>query len=167
METIQATLRYLRIAPRKTRLAVNVIKGLSANEAEAQLILSSRRSGDYLLRLLRSAIANATNNKKIPVTKLFVQNVYVNQGPKIKRGTPRARGSMALIEKKMSHVTIVLGVREEEKEKKFTITDTKKAKKVTKKEKKASAKTAAHEEGEKKARTKKGAVQKTFQRKSV
>lgn len=167
METIQATLRHLRIAPRKVRLAVNVIKGLSANEAEAQLMLSSRRSGDYLLRLLRSAIANATNNKKIPVTKLFVKNVYVNQGTKMKRGNPRARGSMALIEKKLSHVTIELGVREEEKENKFKIQDTKKAKKVTKKEKKAAAKTVAHEEGEQKTKTKKGAAQKTFRRKSV
>jgi len=119
METIQATLRYLRIAPRKSRLAVNVIKGLSVNEAEAQLLLSPFRSRDYLLRLLRSAVANAENNKKIPATKLFVKDVYVDQGPKMKRGTPRARGSMALIEKKMSHVTIVLGVREDEKEKKL------------------------------------------------
>ncbi|RJQ26985.1 50S ribosomal protein L22 [Candidatus Parcubacteria bacterium] len=166
METIQATLRYLRIAPRKSRLAVNIIKGLSANEAEAQLLLSPLRSRDYLLRLLRSAIANAEHNKKIPVTKLFVKDVYVNQGPKMKRGTPRARGSMALIEKKMSHVTIVLGVREEEKEKKFTIQDTKKAKKVTKKEKKAT-KAGAHEEGDQNTKTKKGVAQKTFRRKSV
>ncbi|MFA5870774.1 MAG: 50S ribosomal protein L22 [Candidatus Paceibacterota bacterium] len=166
METITATLRNLRIAPRKSRLAANVIKGLSANEAEAQLSLSSRRSRDYLLRLLRSAIANAENNNKIPVTRLFVKNVIVNQGTKMKRGTPRARGSMALIEKKMSHVTIVLGVNEEAKDKKFAIQEVKKTKKRTAKEKKVVKGDDSHS-GEKGAKTRKGAAQKTFQRKAV
>lgn len=165
METISATLRNLRIAPRKSRLAVNVIKGLSANEAEAQLSLSPRRSKDYLLRLLRSAIANAENNKKIPVTRLFVKNVIVNQGTKMKRGTPRARGSMALIEKKMSHVTIVLGVNEEAKDKKFAIQEVKKVKKGASKGKKVVKSEDAH--ADKGAKAKKGAAQKTFQRKSV
>ncbi|MFA6407479.1 MAG: 50S ribosomal protein L22 [Candidatus Paceibacterota bacterium] len=118
---IVAKLNYLRLSQRKVRLSANIIKGLSVNEAEGQLILSPRRSRDYLLRLLRSAVANAKNNNKMDVEKLYVKDVRVDKGPSQKRFVPRARGSMSQIEKKTCHVTLELGVRDEAKKSRFTI----------------------------------------------
>ncbi|MFA6365103.1 MAG: 50S ribosomal protein L22 [Candidatus Paceibacterota bacterium] len=118
---IVAKLNYLRLSQRKVRLSSNIIKGLSVNEAEGQLILSPRRSRDYLLRLLRSAVANAKNNNKIDVEKLYVKDVRVDKGPSQKRFVPRARGSMSQIEKKTCHITLVLGIREDAKKSRFTI----------------------------------------------
>jgi large subunit ribosomal protein L22 len=126
METIVAKLKYMRISHRKSRLAANTLKGLSAQEAEAQLFVMPHRSRDYLLRLLRSAIANAKHNNKIEVERLFIKEIRVDGGPMTKRWTPRARGSASKIEKKTSHVTIVLGVRDEPVAKKYNIVPAKK-----------------------------------------
>lgn len=110
MKTITAQLRHLRIAPRKTRFIADVIRGLSVNEAEARLTLSPQRPSLALLKLLRSAISNATHNAKLDPGTLFIKEIRVNQAPKLVRYWPRARGSMAKIEKKSSHITLVLAV---------------------------------------------------------
>ncbi len=112
METQTAKLHYLRIAPRKVRSVGDLIKGLSANEAEAQLLLQRRRPAKALLKLLRSAVANAAANKRWDTGHLYVASVRVDQGPMLKRHLPRARGSASPIQKKMSHVTLVLGLNE-------------------------------------------------------
>jgi len=109
MQTQTAQLRYLRIAPRKTRGVADLIRGLSVNEAEAQLLVQRRRPAKALLKLLRSAVANAKNNKLNP-DHLFVSEIRVDGGPMLKRFLPRARGSASPIQRKMSHVTITLGV---------------------------------------------------------
>jgi len=116
METQTAKLNYLRIAPRKTRSVADLIRGLSVNDAEAQLMVQSRRPAKALLKLLRSAVANAKNNK-LEVDHLFVKEIRVDGGPMLKRYLPRARGSASPIQKKMSHVTIVLGINEKLKPK--------------------------------------------------
>lgn len=103
-----AQLNYLRIAPRKVRLVADLIKGLPVNEAEAQLLLLRKRASRALLKLLRSAVANAKNNKKIAEDTLFVEDLRVDGGPMLKRYLPRARGRATPIQKKMSNVTIVL-----------------------------------------------------------
>ncbi len=128
---IVAKLKYMRISPRKARLSANILKKLSVNEAEGQLLLSPHRTKDYFLRLLRSAVANAKNNHKIDAGRLFVKDIRVDKGPVSKRWTPRARGSASKIEKKTSHITIVLGVVEEAKKMRFTIVE-KKRKDTTK-----------------------------------
>jgi large subunit ribosomal protein L22 len=110
VETVQ--LNYLKIAPRKVRSVADLVKGLSANEAEAQLLLERRRPAQALLKLLRSAVANATNNKRLNPDHLFIASIRVDQGPMLKRILPRARGSASPLQKKMSHVTLVLGVNE-------------------------------------------------------
>ncbi len=102
-----AKLNYLKIAPRKVRLIANTLKGLSVKEAEAQLMMRIQRSSEPLLKLLRSAIANAKNNK-LNVSKLFVSSILVNPGPMLKRFMPRAQGRATPIHKKMSHVVLVL-----------------------------------------------------------
>ena len=115
------------MAPRKVRSVGDLVKGLSVNEAEAQLMVQTRRPAKAILKLLRSAVANAKTNKKLNVDHLFVQNVRVDGGPMLKRILPRARGSASPIQKKMSHVTITLGVNENLKSK-YTIVTPKKTK---------------------------------------
>ena len=80
MKTQTAKLNYLKIAPRKTRLVANVLKGLSVNEAEAQLLMSPKRASGPLIKLLRSAIANAKNRQLNP-ERLFIKEIRVDQGP--------------------------------------------------------------------------------------
>lgn len=108
-----AQLNYLKIAPRKVRFVADLIKGLSVSEAEAQLIFNRRRPSEALLKLLRSAVANAVNNQKMNKDTLVVKSIFVNQGPMLKRFLPRAMGRATPIQKKSSHVVITL----EEKEK--------------------------------------------------
>ncbi len=124
MDTLTVKLNYLRIPPRKVRLLANSLKGLLATEAEARLMLNPRRSKEALLKLLRSAIANAKNNHQLSPEKLFIKSVLVNIGPRYKHWTPRAKGSAAVIQRLTSHVTLVLGIRSEVPSR-FTIVRTK------------------------------------------
>jgi len=114
MKTQTAKLKYLKISPRKTRLVADLIKGLPANEAEAQLLILPNRASTPLLKLLRSAMANAKNNQKMEAGKLFIKDIRVDIGPRQKRWRTRARGSMAMIEKKSCHVILVLEEAEKE-----------------------------------------------------
>lgn len=134
--TTQVSLRYLRIAPRKTRLVADVIRGMSVNNAEAQLMISPRRPSVALLKLLRSGVANAKLNLQADPDALFIKEIRVDGGPMMKRWTPRARGSAAQIQKKMSHITITLGVSTTPTKSRFTIlAKPKKEKKDTEKKK--------------------------------
>ena len=109
-----AQLKYLRIAPRKVRLIGDLVKGLPAVEAEAQLMYERKRAAKPVLKLLRSAVANAVATKKANVEKLFVESVRVDGGPMMKgRYLPRAHGSASPIQRKMSHITIVLAEKED------------------------------------------------------
>jgi large subunit ribosomal protein L22 len=117
MEQQIAKLNYLRIAPRKVRSVGDLVKGLSVNDAEAQLMIQRRRPAQALLKLLRSAVSNAKNNKKLNVEHLYVVTIRVDGGPMLKRMLPRARGSASPIQKKMSNVTLILGVNENLKNK--------------------------------------------------
>jgi len=123
-----AKLNYLRIAPRKVRSVAQIIKGLSVNEAEAALLTQRRRAAAPLLKLLRSAVANAKNNKRLSEDKLYIESLRVDQGPMLKRFLPRARGMATPIEKKMSNVIIVLAEKPELKLPRFKIVVKKKVK---------------------------------------
>lgn len=105
---IKAHLRYLRMAPRKVRLAAGAIKGKSAEEAEAVLEFLPKIAARALNKLLKSAIANARHNFNIEKENLVVKNITVDKGPTLKRFMPRARGMASPIRKRESHVTIVL-----------------------------------------------------------
>lgn len=173
-QEVKAQVKYLRIAPRKTRLLADVIRGLGVNEAEARLILAPQRSAGPLLKLLRSAIANAKNNFKIEPEKLFVKAISVDQGPKLKRFMPRARGSVSKIEKKTSHVNLTLGVGDQKRNWRFKIEVPVKAKKTKEhkhvhEEKEKKAKPGAEEVLKKNPSTKgsSGVFKKMFSRKSV
>ena len=129
MKTATAKLNYLRMAPRKTRLIANMIKGLSANEAEAQLLLNPRKASEPILKLLRSAIANG-KQKNIQLENLFVKEIRVDQGPMLKRFMPRAQGRATPIQKKTSHITLILAESEKIKKPRFKIVKPERIKKM-------------------------------------
>ena len=130
MKIQTAKLNYLKISPRKARLVADLIKGLPANEAEAQLLILPNRASKPLLKLLRSAMANAKNNQQMNINKLLIKDIRVDLGPRQKRWRTRARGSSSPIEKKSCHITLVLEELEKEIPLKFKfVPKPKKAKK--------------------------------------
>ena len=104
---VTARLRYLRIAPRKVRLVADLIRGKTVEEAQTILSFTTKKAAQTLLKLLNSAIANAKNLELDPAN-LCISKILVDEGPKYKRWRARARGMAAEIQKKTSHVTIVL-----------------------------------------------------------
>ncbi len=169
-------MRHLNIAPRKTRFVADTLRGLSVNEAEAELMLQSRRPSVPLLKLLRSAVANAKANDKIEPVRLFVKEIKVDEGPVMKRYMPRAFGRINLIQKKTSHVTLILGVAEKPKEAKFVVLPKPKKEKEHKHKKPAAEKAEPEKEkaksgsppaGGKKTDKGPGFFRRTFRRKSV
>jgi large subunit ribosomal protein L22 len=121
-------LNYLRMAPRKVRAVADLVKGLSVNEAEAQLMMQPRRAAKPLLKLLRSAVSAAKAKGKMDMSKLALESFRVDGGPMLKRYMPRAQGSMSEIQKKMSHVTLTLYENPKSKNARFSIVVQKKVK---------------------------------------
>lgn len=105
---ISAKLRHLHIAPRKVRLIADLIRGKSAGEAAAILNFITKKASLPISKLLNSAISNAKNNFQLDQTNLYISKITVDEGPKIKRFMPRARGSAYEIQKKTSHINLVL-----------------------------------------------------------
>ncbi len=108
-----ARLNYLHEAPRKVRLVANSLKGKNVIEAESILIYLPNRAAKPLLKLLRSATANAINNFKLDKNKLYISLITVDEGPMLKRWLPRAMGRATPIHKKTSHIKIELEERGE------------------------------------------------------
>jgi large subunit ribosomal protein L22 len=105
---VVAKLRYLNIAPRKVRLAADLIRGKSVAQAENILKFTVKRASQPLLKLVKSAVANAKNNFQMDESNLYISKITVDEGPKSKRYMPRARGQAYEIQKKTSHVTVWL-----------------------------------------------------------
>lgn len=103
-----AKLRYLRIAPRKVRLVADLVRNKTVEEAQTILEFTIKRAAQPLLKLLKSAIANARHNFQLDEKNLYISKILVDEGPKYKRWMPRARGQASPIQKKTSHVTLVL-----------------------------------------------------------
>jgi large subunit ribosomal protein L22 len=104
---IKASLNYLNISPRKVRLVTEAIKGLEAKKAIAQLSYIHNRASKPILKLLLSAIANAHHNFNISeASDLYIKNIFVIQGPMLKRWRPRAFGRAFTVRKRRSHVII-------------------------------------------------------------
>ena len=108
---ITAELNYLRMAPRKVRLAADAIRGKRVPEAERALRFLTRRAAGPLAKLLASAVANAKHNFQLPEEGLYIKNILVNQGPTLKRFMPRAFGRAAPVRKRSSHVSLILDTR--------------------------------------------------------
>jgi large subunit ribosomal protein L22 len=105
-----ASLRFLRIAPRKVRLVANEVRGQKVGEALAMLKYTPQSAAGPLAKLLRSAVANAEQKGgRVDVDALFVKTLTVDGGPKMRRFMPRAMGRAYRVEKKTSHVYVELG----------------------------------------------------------
>ena len=105
---VTAKLRNLRIAPRKVRMVADLIRRKPVVEAENILKFTVKKAAPAFLKLLNSAIANAKNGFDMKKENLYIQKVLVDEGPKMKRWLPRARGKADEIQKKTSHITIIL-----------------------------------------------------------
>ena len=103
-----AKLSYARISSRKVKTVIDLIRNKNANEALAILKLTPKAASELVEKLLKSAIANAENNHHMSHEKLYVAEIYANQGPTLKRIRPAAKGSAVRIRKRTSHITIVL-----------------------------------------------------------
>jgi len=112
MKEVKAYLRYLRIAPRKVRLVADLIRGKSVEEAERILNFTRKKAALPLLKLLKSAIANAKHNFNLDAKNLYISKITVDEGPKMEKIFPRARGRADIIQKKTSHITLVLKEKE-------------------------------------------------------
>jgi len=130
-----AKLKHLRIAPRKVRLVADLIRGKMASQSLVVLKYTSKKAARPMAKLLQSAIVNAKNNLQLDENNLYISKLFVDEGPKLKRWRPRAMGRAYPIQKKTSHITLVLKEREV---KKFKDEDksTKKTEPKIKKEKK-------------------------------
>ena len=109
----KASLSYLHISPRKVRLVASLIKGMDATRAELELSNLPKRASGPLIKLLKSAVQNGVHDLQLDPTRLYVKSIHVDVGPVMKRMMPRAFGRGATIRKRMSHVSLVLGVRGE------------------------------------------------------
>jgi len=108
MAEVTAQLNGLRMAPRKVRAVVNLIKGKNVLDALAQLEALVKRSSSPIAKLLKSAIANAENNNNMVKENLYVKSINVDEGVKLKRFKPKGFGRVSPIEKKTSRVRVVL-----------------------------------------------------------
>ena len=104
----RATLKFARISSRKVKIVADLIRGKDVDEALAIVKFTPKASAEILEKLLKSAIANAENNHNMKHEKLYVDQIYANQGPTLKRIRPAAKGSAVRIRKRTSHITIVL-----------------------------------------------------------
>jgi len=104
----KAIARHIRIAPRKVRIVIDLIRGKDVGEAFSILKYTPKIASEVLTKLLKSAVANAEHNCDLNVDKLFVSAAYVDQGPTLKRIHPRSRGQAFKILKRTSHVTLVV-----------------------------------------------------------
>jgi large subunit ribosomal protein L22 len=106
--SVTAKIRYLRIAPRKVRLVADLIRGKSVEEAQTILSFTTKKATLPLSKLLNQAVANARNNFQLDPANLFISKITVDEGPKYKRWMARARGQASEIQKKTSHITLIL-----------------------------------------------------------
>jgi large subunit ribosomal protein L22 len=104
----KARLRFARESSRKVRVVANMIRGKHVDEAMSVLRFQPRKAARLIRKLLVSAIANAANNGKADVEKLFVRGILVDEGPTLKRWMPRAMGRATRLNKRTSHITVTV-----------------------------------------------------------
>lgn len=107
MET-SAKLKYARMSPRKARLVVDMVRGLPVQNALNTLRFSPQRAAGVVGSLVSSAVANAEQKGVSDVDRLYIKQIFVDQGPVLKRFIPRAMGRASRIRKPTSHITVVL-----------------------------------------------------------
>ena len=114
----KATLRKVRVTPRKARLVADLVRGMDVDQALEVLTFTRKKSAPLLKKLLESAIANAehegeSGDRAVDIDKLYIRSLTVDGGPTMRRFRPRAQGRATKIIKRTSHITLVLDEREE------------------------------------------------------
>jgi large subunit ribosomal protein L22 len=106
---MKASAKYVRISPRKVRMVVDTVRGKSVSQALSILTLTRKKAAKPVQKVLRSAVANATENDGISdVDDLLIDQIMVDEGPTLKRFMPRARGRATPIHKRTSHIRVTL-----------------------------------------------------------
>ncbi len=109
MNDAKAVTKYIRISPRKARLAAGLIRGKTVAQATTQLLFCNLRGGRLLKKTLDSAVANAESNNDLRRENLVVKEVRIDEGPTLKRAKPKNRGGRHPILKRTSHFTVIVG----------------------------------------------------------
>ena len=112
LKTARAQARFVRISPRKVQIICDLIRGKDAAYAQALMEHTPKAGCEHVIKVLKSACANAENNFEMDPDNLYVAQVYVDAGPILKRGQPRAHGRMYRINKRTSHITVVVAEKE-------------------------------------------------------
>jgi large subunit ribosomal protein L22 len=108
----KAQAKMVRISSRKVKLVIDLIRGKKVGEAFAILRLTPKAASPVVEKLLKSAVANAEHNYNMDLNKLYVKEIFVGEGPTLKRFRPRAQGRATQILKRTSHTTIVVAEKE-------------------------------------------------------
>jgi len=104
----RAKARYVRVTPRKARRVVDLIRGMPADQAQATLAFAPQSASDPIGKVLASAIANAGHTSHLDASSLIVSRAWVDEGPTLKRFRPRAQGRGYRINKRTSHITVIV-----------------------------------------------------------
>ena len=105
---VKGSAKHLKITPKKMRLVIDVVRGMSVERAEAQLHFVPRKASALILKALRSVVASAEHNFNLKKDNLFIKKIVVNEGPSLERWTPKAFGRATPIKKRTSHLEIIL-----------------------------------------------------------
>lgn len=105
---VSALAKYTRVSPQKARLVTNLLKGKKVGNALSILEFTQKASSNAIAKLIKSAVANAQNREGIDIDTLVIKNIYVNEGPTLKRFRARAMGRGTRILKRTCHITVVL-----------------------------------------------------------
>ena len=110
---VKAEARYIRVSPQKARLVVDMIRGMQAGAALSTLRTTNKRIAPTVLKVLESAIANATNRfEDLDVDRLYVTEAYVNEGPRSKRIRPAPMGRAYRYQRRQAHIVIKVAEKE-------------------------------------------------------
>ena len=104
----KAVAKYIRMSPQKVRLVIDLVRGKEVEEAKKILLFTRKDAADPVRKVLLSALANAKQNPNIDENILYVKEIFVDQGPSLKRWRARAQGRAASIKKRTSHITVIL-----------------------------------------------------------
>jgi len=103
-----AVAKYVRISPRKVRLIMDEVRGKKVEEALSLLTFAPQKGARLLKKLIDSAVANAQHNTDVDVDNLYIEKIFADEGPVLKRFRPRAMGRATRIRKRSSHMTVIL-----------------------------------------------------------
>lgn len=109
----RAVAKFIRVSPRKARMVVDLIRGKKLEEALAILRYTPNKAADVVTKVVKSAAANAEHNCDMDKDELVVSQIFVDQGPSLKRMMPRAMGRADIIKRRTSHITVVVSDKKE------------------------------------------------------